>query len=228
MKIKWGALIVDGRGKVGGHVAAKNRGGAYLRTKVTPTNPNSTAQATVRSRLGSLASGWRALTANQRAAWNAAVADFVKTDIFGDIKNPSGINLYTKLNANLLEIGEAQINVPPLATVVNAPTGLTLDISAGNGTLELNFAPAAIPAGVAWVVRSTKAGSAGISNYSGKFRNIVVLPAATNTGADVFSEYQEKFGNPLEDQKLAVEIVAVSTTTGQKSTAIVADAIVNA
>ena len=30
MKMKWGALVVDGRGKIGGQVASKNRAGAYL------------------------------------------------------------------------------------------------------------------------------------------------------------------------------------------------------
>ena len=49
MKIKWGALVVDGRGKLGGHVAAQNRGGSYLRTKVTPSNPQTTFQTGVRS-----------------------------------------------------------------------------------------------------------------------------------------------------------------------------------
>jgi len=47
MKMKFGAIVVDGRGKIGGHVASKNRGGAYLRTKVTPSNPQTGYQAAV-------------------------------------------------------------------------------------------------------------------------------------------------------------------------------------
>jgi len=58
MKIKFGAIVVAGSGKIGGHVASKNRGGAYLRTKVTPTNPNSPAQAGARALLASLSTGW--------------------------------------------------------------------------------------------------------------------------------------------------------------------------
>ena len=65
MKIKWGAMVVDGSGKLGGHVASKNRGGSYFRTKVTPTNPNSTSQAAVRSRLTALSQAFRALTIAQ-------------------------------------------------------------------------------------------------------------------------------------------------------------------
>jgi len=86
MKIKFGALVVDGRGKIGGHVASKNRGGAYLRTKVTPVNPQTSFQNAVRNRLTAFAQAWRGLAASQRAAWNSSVSDFSKTDIFGDIK----------------------------------------------------------------------------------------------------------------------------------------------
>ena len=58
MKLKFGAIVTDGRGKIGGHVASKNRSGAYLRTKVTPSNPNTVAQVQVRSILASLSQSW--------------------------------------------------------------------------------------------------------------------------------------------------------------------------
>ena len=34
-KIKFGAMMVDASGKLGGQVFAKNRGGAYIRTKTS-------------------------------------------------------------------------------------------------------------------------------------------------------------------------------------------------
>ena len=113
MKMKWGALVVDGRGKIGGQVASKNRSGAYLRTKVTTVNPRSTSQISVRNRLAGLSQGWRGLSAANRAAWNGAVADFAKTNIFGDLVNPTGFNLYQRLNNNLLRIGESALSTPP-------------------------------------------------------------------------------------------------------------------
>ena len=79
MKLKFGAIVTDGRGKIGGHVMSKNRGGAYMRTKVTPSNPRSTAQTTVRSHLTTLSQGWRGLSATAIAAWNSAVSSFTKS-----------------------------------------------------------------------------------------------------------------------------------------------------
>ena len=121
MKLKFGAIVTDGRGKIGGHVASKNRAGAYLRTKVTPSNPNTVAQAQARGILASLSQAWGQLTDFQRKGWNEAVKEWGTTDIFGDIKKPSGINLFVKLNANLASVGMPQVSdVPAKAEVPSA------------------------------------------------------------------------------------------------------------
>src|SRR3546814_3353017 len=48
-KVKFGALMTDARGKLGGHVFSKNRAGSYLRTKVTPVNQQTSYQTSVRA-----------------------------------------------------------------------------------------------------------------------------------------------------------------------------------
>lgn len=82
MKIKWGALVVDGRGKIGGQVASKNGAGAYMKNKVTPANPQTADQTSARALFGVISAGWSSLTAAQIAAWNGAVADWTSTNIF--------------------------------------------------------------------------------------------------------------------------------------------------
>jgi len=44
MKIKFGSIVVNGSGKLGGHVYSSNRGGNYVRTLATPSNPQTPAQ----------------------------------------------------------------------------------------------------------------------------------------------------------------------------------------
>ena len=56
MKIKYSALVMGVSGKLNGSVGATNKGGAYLRNKGVVSNPNTPAQAAVRSRFGSLSS----------------------------------------------------------------------------------------------------------------------------------------------------------------------------
>jgi len=97
-KVKFTAFMADARGKLNGTVFSKNRGGSYVRTKVTPSNPQTSFQSAVRQRLSSLSASFRALSASQILAWNNAVGDFLSTNIFGDTVTPSGLQLFVKLN----------------------------------------------------------------------------------------------------------------------------------
>jgi hypothetical protein len=218
MKIKWGALVVDGRNKIGGQVASKNRAGAYLRNKVTPVNPSSSFQVTVRARLASLSSAWRGLTAGQRIAWNAAVSDYKKTDIFGDIQNPSGFNLYVKLNSNLINIGVAAISTPPLPVAVSVFTTGTLAAAAGAQTMALTVTPAVQPVSETIIVKATPGQSAGKTFVKSEFRQIGTFTAATAGAYDLAALYIAKFG-PIGPAgvKIFVEVIHVSETTGQQS-----------
>lgn len=228
MKAKFGAIIVAGSGKIGGHVASRNRSGAYLRTKVTPVNPQTAAQAAVRNRLSGLSSGWRGLTAAQRAAWNGAVQDFAKTDVFGDLKNPSGFNLYQRLNNNLLNVGESAIASPPQVAQVDAFSSVSL--AAEDGTvaesLTLTYAPA-IAADHKVKVMATPPLSAGISFVKSEYRQIDVIATADASPLDILAAYQTKFGSTGEaGQKIFVKVAQVNTVSGQEGTPISASAIV--
>lgn len=218
MKIKWGALVVDGRNKIGGQVASKNRHGAYMRNKVTPVNGRTSFQVAVRARLSSFASGWRGLTAGQRLAWNAAVSDYKKTDIFGDIQNPSGFNLYVKLNSNLANIGIAALTNPPLPVNVSVFTSGTLTAAAGAQTMSLAVLPAVQPTSETIVVRATPALSAGKSFVKSEFRQISTFTTATAGAYDLATAYIAKFG-PVgpAGAKVFVEVIHINETTGQAS-----------
>ena len=115
-----GIVISDIRGKHGGGVFSKNRGGNYTKRKVTPVNPKTTSQVTSRSLFASLSQQWRTLTQAVQNAWIAAVTGYGKTNIFGDLKNPTGLQLFVKVNANLVVSGGAKITAPA------APKGVSV------------------------------------------------------------------------------------------------------
>lgn len=226
--MKFGALVVDGRGKIGGHVASKNRAGAYLRTKVTPVNPQTSYQLAVRNRFTGLSQGWRGLTEAQRVSWNAAVGDFQTTDIFGDLKNPTGINLYQRLNNNLLTIGEAQIAVPPLPAAVQAVVLSALAAVEGVPAVTATYAPA-IDAFTKVKVFATAPGSAGKSFVKSEYRLIDVIVTADASPFVITTEYVARFGSTgVAGQKIHMKFVPVNLATGQEGTASSASAIVTA
>lgn len=216
MKAKFGMIVVAGSGKIGGHVASRNHSGAYFRTKVTPVNPQSTAQLNVRNRLATRSQAWRGLTDAQRAAWNTAVGLFARTDIFGDLKNPTGFNLYQRLNNNLVTVGAAAIALPPQPAAV-AQVGVTsITPAAGTGLIPMVLT-GAVPALTYVKVFATTAQSPGVSFVKSEYRLITVLAPAAATPVALGAAYVAKFGNWLVGQKLFFKIVFVNGVTGQES-----------
>jgi len=127
------------RGSIGDNTFSHNRGGDYVRRRVSPTNPNSTRQQTMRTFLGTLAALWSStLTPVQRGQWDVWAGNQAKEGPLGNSINWTGINAYVSLNAHLLDSGDARIDIPP---IVVAPTGLltlSADISAIN-TADFTF-----------------------------------------------------------------------------------------
>lgn len=225
MKAKFGAIVVAGSGKIGGHVFSKNRGGAYMRTKVTPSNPNTVAQQNVRSILSSLSQSWGSLTDAQRLAWQNAVADWSSTDIFGDIKNPSGNNLYVRLNSVLLNSGQATIDTPPLKEEMPYTEIETAVFDISSSTFIVTFADSTYD-GVELAISATPTLSPGVNFVKSQLRRVATVTGAT--GAVAFgTEYIAKFGLPTAGANIRVQVQPV-LATGQIGTPQSAKALVQA
>ncbi len=214
MKIKFGSIVVDARNKIGGHVASKNRFGSYLRTKVTPTNPRSSYQIQSRARLASLSSGFRALTQAQIKAWNDAASLFQKTDIFGDLKTNTGLQLYVGLNYNRLLIGQTAINTPPQPKQAEVEYIQGLTITKATNTMQIDLTDD-VPANSYMIVAATPALSAAKNFVRSELRIIGTYDPSTPTPVDVYAEYAAKYGGiGQQGQKIFVEIWFIDTNTG--------------
>lgn len=218
MKIKFGMMMTDGRGKLGGQVASKNRAGAYVRTKTSPVNPQSIAQSQVRSSFAAVSALWRGLTDQNRASWNEAVNNWQRTDVFGDLKTPSGFNLFMRLctplqNAfNDVIIGlyaPTPVEMPALSTVtatyVTGTNALNLVTTVAN-TLELDE--------YVYNIYATAPQSAGKSFVKNDFRLLgwVEADAPTRNIADL---YNAKFGSLPLNSNVQIRVQALSRATGQ-------------
>lgn len=212
--MKFGALVVDGRGKIGGHVASKNRGGAYLRTKVTPVNRNTAEQLSARSRLSNIAQSWRGLTSAQISAWNSAVNAFKSTNIFGDIKTPSGFNLYQKINNNLSQISESLLTDPPSLISLPVLEGISLT-GVFSTSLTMSFLPDPVPAGVSLVYDATSGLSAGVSFVKSEYRRLGYLPSATAGAEIITTPYINVFGSvPATGLQVFLRARMIDVATG--------------
>lgn len=192
MKIKFGAIVTDGRGKLGGHVFSKNAAGAFMRTKVTPTNPNTVNQTMARALFAAISAGWSALTSAQIAAWNAAVPDWQTTNIFGDLKKPTGKSLYQKLNNQAQSAGlSAVTDVPAKLALPDAPiTAVPIGITAT--TLALTGVDTSASTQV--VVWACPPVSDGTKNVETKMRQIYAAAGDAYSATAAYAAYVARFG----------------------------------
>lgn len=213
-KIKLSAIVSEMRGKLNGSVFSKNRGGAYLRTKVTPVNPQTISQGNVRARLTTFSQAWRSLTGAQILSWNAAVSNYTGTDIFGDIKTPSGINLYNKLNLNLAAAGQPPISNPPLPVSVGYTSALSLAADASTSTIVATFTAIGGTVGQTVIVQATKGVSAGKNFVKSEYRQVGTFSGSAVSPQALGAMYVAKFGAMTAGQKIFVRLVFVDNLTG--------------
>lgn len=133
------ALVLPGAmpalsGKVGGQVFARNRGGAYVRSRVNVVNPNTPLQQAVRGYFGQLAGQWyNFLTADERDSWTNWAAGTPRRNRIGGVIFLSGNSAF--VGANTLR---KQLQLP----TVNEVTGPNLlALMSAPGTLTISAAP---------------------------------------------------------------------------------------
>ena len=217
-RIKFGMMMTDARGKLGGHVFTKAKSGATIRTKVTPLNPKTSAQSEARSALGANSQAWRTLSETQRLAWNSAAQEVSKTNAFGDTYFPSGKNYFTAVNNNLRNIGASNLANPPALIEMPGLTsvGVDFDLLAE----QIDIAPNSFgdSENVMLVCTATSGLSAGRYNFSGKYRKFDGYAlAGTPVNTVVYDAYVAKFGIPSAGQKVSFEFYLIHELTGQVS-----------
>ena len=217
-RIKFGMMMTDARGKLGGHVFTKAKSGATIRTKVTPLNPKTSAQSEARSALGANSQAWRNLTEVQRLAWNSAAQEISKTNAFGDTYFPSGKNYFTAVNNNLRNIGASVILNPP--ALIEMPGLTSVEVDFDFVAEQIDITPNFIggDANTILVCNATSGQSAGRYNFSGKYRKFNAYTAeALPQNSLIYDDYISKFGTPSAGQKVSFEFYLVNAVTGQVS-----------
>lgn len=213
-KIKFGMMMTDASGKLGGQVFAKNRGGSYVRTKRTPSNPQTTAQMTIRGIFASISSRWSSLTEQQRASWNGFVADYAKTDVFGDLRNPSGKALFQRLNQNLAISEQAEKDI--CTSPIEVPFANVTFAGGSVGASELEVNTAGDTTGSKVVIWATPSLSQGTKFVKNKLRQLEVVAGANGATSNFYASYVAKFGVPAVGANIYVG-VRVINANGQAS-----------
>lgn len=213
-KIKYSALVSDMRGKLNGSVMSKNRSGSYVRNKVTPSNPQTTAQMMIRGIFSEITKAWSNLTEAQRQSWENSVEAFQGTNIFGDSVKPSGKTLFQKLNQNLMITGQASVTTCPAPAELPYASLNDVVFDVSDESLTINTSGQTTGSKV--IVFATAPLTQGTKFVKNKLRKIVVLDGNDGLTADVYLEYQAKFGNLALNDNIYLGVRVVNAS-GQAS-----------
>tara|TARA_R110000796_G_scaffold42100_2_gene104305 strand:- start:2301 stop:2981 length:681 start_codon:yes stop_codon:yes gene_type:complete len=208
-KIKFGMMMTDARGKLGGQVFSKNKGGAYIRTKVTPTNPQTIAQSVVRALFGVISQGWSALTIAQRTAWRESVDSWKTTDVFGDLLSPTGKELYQRLNNQAMVVGYSAITSPPAKVVLPDDIVTAVTIAIGAGTIALTGASTS--ASITVDLSGTASLTAGTKFVKNRLRNVYAVAGDSFVDATAYTDYVAKFGIPTAGANIVIGVKYVAS-----------------
>ena len=209
-------------GRASGNVYARN---GRVRGMTVPKLVQNSNTQRVRSMFGSNSSAFRNLTADQIREWNG-VKGFTTVDRFGNEVILSGKTLFVALNQNLKLVGATPITSPPSPVGVIGLSSLSAAADGTNDTLILTFAPTPLPAGFAMLISATAPMSKTITRPGrSAFRDVVVKPAGTASGIDIYTEYSDRLGDFSAGQRIFIRILIVSTVTGQASASIVTDVV---
>jgi len=219
MLIKWGSIVVNGSGKLGGHVFSKGAGGSSLHTLGRAKNPQTKYQMSIRSRFTSLSQGWRSLTRIERETWYSAESEFSRNNRFGDVILLSGKNLYNSLNYQRLVIGLGILNSAPLPSRIPKCVVKYVNFLMLPRTL---FIQGEFDDGETYVIVATPSMSRGVRSYFDEVR-IIGTGIAIGGGSQIglnstnWTKYEARFGPVQRDTGIYVGAYAVSES-GQKGT----------
>ncbi len=222
MKAKTSPLFDDLSGKAGSIVAARNKGGLYVKPRRIPRNPRTRAQMSTRGILSSNSKAWETLTQLQRDAWNIAATNYQGSKNFGENVKLSGINAFVKFNNNLSMIGQPPINEPPvipefpifnIASVIYTPaeenTPAKIEITLGGSQINADYFI---------VCRATAAFPQGRETMTSALRNIYTQVSDETNKIEIYDDYLAKFGTfPEIGKKIHFEVFLIGKTSGVAS-----------
>jgi len=227
-KVLFGNGVAQIRGSIAGNTYSRNRGGSYIRNRVTPINPASARQESVRENLSALSKDWGAqLTEAQRDAWTAFAAEWPVTDVFGQTVVLTGEQMYVRLGVRATQAGLPVLAAAPLDQNVDTLLTLSGAFDVGVGSLaEATFTPTPLGAGQRLQLFATAPMPPGINFVKNRLRLLQTFAAATASPADFEAAYLARFGSPLEDQKVVIECRVINGANMAVSQPLRADIIV--
>lgn len=223
MRVNFGTIVNDARGSIDGITYSKNKSGAYVRGKVTPSNPQTPYQQAARALLSNFSKAWADLTDAQRVGWTEFAKQFGMTDVFGAKKPINGLSAFIRVNTQLSNAGAATLNDSPVDNVVTDLATVAPVLDASDQKLFITGTPDPLPADHLLYVSVTPSVSSGREFVKNLFRFVEAKALAAPTEI-VWPG--SRFGSLVAGQKHFVNIQVINTANGAITTGLTTRLIV--
>lgn len=139
--VKFGGGITAMSGSIAGNTFARNRYGAYVRSRTKPVNPNSWRQVYARTIMSYLTEYWfDELSIAQRESWATYAAGIPMKNKLGETIKLSGFNHFVRSNSVRKWYG-ASIGAEAQITLKTAPAGNELPPKDPDVAIDVDAAP---------------------------------------------------------------------------------------
>lgn len=203
MKVAWGVLVGDARGRTGRVCAQLTRSGPVLRAHLRAKQTTTQAQLEMRAAFGSLSTIWAdASMTTYRAAWVQLGLDHPELDVYNADIYKTGLQWFIRCNKNRQGVGESIILEAPAFAAVGDPGALTAQYTGGSPpTIEVS-ATQAPSATEAVVILATRPLSMGLLTLSNQQRKLYTELPVTGSPWAVGPAYIAKFGLPVANKNI--------------------------
>jgi len=214
-KVLYGPIVSDARKKIGGVVATKGHAGNFMRKKVSPIQPRTTAQRNVRSSFSAHSKNWGTFSQTVIDGFNSLAKATPKKDRFGQTVTLTGLQLYQGLARNIDTVTGTPLTAAPANLNATTPGTLTVTATSG-GSPALTVTPTNYPAvGESAAIFAAAQISAGRTFVGKQYRLLLVVPHSGSPAPyDILSAYTTKFGALVTLKKVPVLVKNINTTTG--------------
>ena len=175
--IKFGSIITEAAGKVGGQILQRGRTGAQMRNLTTPREKRYNDTAARQLPFAITSQLWRTLTPTQTLEWANLALTQTRYNRFGDAYTPSGYQLFCEFNLNLRLVSSVS-SVLSAPTLVSLPDVSDFQLNGSTGPDALTLAWTYTSGATAWRVLPFTVSARPVGSTD-QYRTAVLYPNPT-------------------------------------------------
>jgi hypothetical protein len=218
--ITYNGVVSEARGSIGNTTYSRNRYGAYVKVKPTPTNPNTARQIDWRTRMANAVSAWQALTDAERNLFIKQASEFTVHDRLGRVVKITGYNLFIRQQLLASKSGSLPLVGSPFAKLTDIFQMISIELS----TTEfiINVFSNNVPAECQMTIKASASRSSGKPSFNPSTCIIITEATSPGTGSqaiDITTDYEAVHGAiaGIAGDYVTIGIQTFNPITGERS-----------